>query len=493
MAIVHFQPEFRPALPLVIASKDYRDFRAGLVEMDRILMTTGIEDRFVSNRIASYEKPIKPKQLNRHCKTLHLALRHCILLGITGLAYRELAQRMADSHLFQWFTRTGFVDAVRPVSKSTIERFEKMFDADAVAELIHELNLAVADAAGARELLYRETALRFDEVFADTTCVKANIHFPVDWILLRDAARTLTAAIALIRKRGLRHRIGPPGQFIREMNKLCIEMTHTRKKKDAKKVRKKVFRRMKKLMKTIEGHARNYHALLENRWSETDWSELEAQLVLDRIQGILDQLPQAILQAHERIIGERRVANSEKILSLYEPDIHVLVRGKAGAEVEFGNGFYLAEQADGLIVDWDFMSGQPKADSKLVKPSLERLAENCAAPASYTGDRGFDSRANDLVLEELDIINGICPRSVPNLQEKLQDEGFCLLQKRRGGTEGRIGIFKNAYLGSPLRSKGFANRKTRIEWCILGHNLWKLARMAAQQLEEKETELAATG
>ncbi len=491
MDIIAFQPEFRPALPHIIASKDYREFRAALVEMDRILVATGLEDRVVSAQIASYEKPVKPRQLLRHCKTLHLALRHCVLLGITGLSYRELARRMADSHLFQWFTRTGFVDAVRPVSKSTIERFEKMFDTDMVASLIHELNLAVTDAAGAQELLYRETALRFDTIFADSTCVKANIHFPVDWVLLRDAARTLTAAIALIRKRGLKHRIGPPEKFIREMNKLCIEMTHTRKKKDAKKVRKKIFRRMKKLMKTIEGHAYNYHALLEGRWRETGWSELEAQVVLDRIKNILDQLPAAVGQAHERIIGERRVANSEKTLSLYEPDLHVLVRGKAGAEVEFGNGLYLAEQADGLIVDWDFMKDQPTADSQLVKPSVTRIVGRYGPLGSYTGDRGFDTKANDTVLEELEIINGICPRSAPKLQEKLEDENFCLLQKRRGGTEGRIGIFKNAYLGSPLRSKGFANRKIRVEWCILGHNLWKLAIMAAQKRAEIEEELAA--
>ncbi|NOY14317.1 MAG: hypothetical protein GXP51_11825, partial [Deltaproteobacteria bacterium] len=68
-------------------------------------------------------------------------------------------------------------------------------------------------------------------------------------------------------------------------------------------------------------------------------------------------------------------------------------------------------------------------------------------------------------------------------KERLEDDYFCQLQKRRGSTEARIGIFKNAYLGTPLRNKGFENRKTRIEWCILAHNLWKLARMAAQQRE----------
>lgn len=486
MSSINFQPEFRPALPCVFGAKDYRDFRATLVEMDRILTVSGIEDRFIERRLASYGEAVAPRQLQRHCKTLRLAFRHSILLAVTGLSFRALSQRLADSPLFQWFTRTGFLDAVRPVSKSTLERFEKMFSSDEIEELVHELNRSVADERGAQQLLYREACLRFDAIFADTTCVKANAHFPVDWVLLRDATRTLMQAIILIREQGLKHRMRTPEQFVRDMNKLCIEMTHTRKKKDAKKVRKKVFRRMKKLMKAIEGHARSYHDLLEVRWRETGWSELETQVVLERIQGILEQLPRAVHQAHERIIGERRVSNADKILSLYEPDIHVLVRGKAGAEVEFGNGLYLAEQADGLIIDWDFQKEQPVADSKLVKPSLQRITANYAAPNSYTGDRGFDAAANNLVLEELSIINGICPRSVPALEEKLEDETFCLLQKRRGSTEGRIGLFKNAYLGRPLRAKGYEHRKQRITWCILSHNLWKLATMAAQEKSKLE-------
>ena len=487
MSIITFHPEFRPALPCVFGSKDYREFRATLIEMDRILTVTGLEDHFIATRIASFKKPLSTRHYQRHCKTLRLALRHNLLLAITGLSFRKLSQRMADSHLFQWFTHTGFVDAVRPVSKSTLERFEKIFDADQVAELIHQLNHGVATELGAQELLYQEIALRFNEIFADSTCVKANIHFPVDWVLLRDAIRTLIQLITLIRQQGLRYRIGDPKQFIKNINKLCIEMTHTRKKKNAKKMRKIIFRKMKILTKTVKAHALNYHTLLEENWQKTEWSELETQVLLDRMKNIINQIDPAIEQAHERIIGERRVANGKKILSLYQQDLHVLVRGKAGAEVEFGNGLYLAEQMNGLIVDWDFMKDQPTADCKIVEPSLTRLKEQYGPTQSYTGDRGFDAAANDLVLEELGVINGICPRSVPALREKLEDERFCLLQTRRGATEGRIGIFKNAYLGSPLRSQGYEHRKIRITWCVLGHNLWKLATMAAQ----KRAELAA--
>ena len=55
--------------------------------------------------------------------------------------------------------------------------------------------------------------------------------------------------------------------------------------------------------------------------------------VLKRIDEVMTLLPRAQKQAHERIIGGRRVDNAEKILSLYEPDVHVIIRGKAGADV----------------------------------------------------------------------------------------------------------------------------------------------------------------
>ena len=42
-------------------------------------------------------------------------------------------------------------------------------------------------------------------------------------------------------------------------------------------------------------------------------------------------------RGYERIIGERKAPNAEKNLSVYEPEVHLIVRGKDGKEVEFGN------------------------------------------------------------------------------------------------------------------------------------------------------------
>lgn len=426
-----------------------------------------------------------------HAKTTRKALRHVILLSLIELPFREFARRLADSRLFQWFTSTEQVDGIRPVSKSTLERYEKMFSDEDVAKLVHELNCLAKNEETALTLFLQDEALDFNRVFADSTCIDANIHFPVDWVLLRDGVRTLINNVALIRKQGLLVRMSDPKDFKRRMNQLCIAMTHARYKKDSKRTRKRLLRKMKELSKTVSNHAKSHRDLLLANREKTDWSEAQAGQVLTRLQNILDQLPSAIHQAHERIIGERLIKNSEKILSFYEPNTHVVVRGKAGSNVEFGNGLYLAEQENGLIIDWKFIREQPPSDSKLVKESIAQTEKNYGKPQSFTADRGFHSKANTHLLDDLDIFNAICPRSVPELREKLKDDNFRQLQTRRASTEARVAILTNSYVGSPLRSRGFKNRNTRIGWSIFAHNLWKLAAMTAKRRQEISESLAA--
>lgn len=479
MENIALQDEFRPCVPTVFGPKDYREFRARLEEMDRILALSGLEHAFLTHHLEACPD-LPQSQWSRLFSTARKALRYNILLAITGDPFRDLARRVADSNLFLWFTFTSQIDAARPASKSAIERFSKMFPDGEVTRLIHDLNNAVGAEAHAAELLYSATEIRFDKIFADTTCVKANIHFPVDWVLLRDAVRTLIAAVKLIRQQGLMHRMPPPATFLAQINKLCMAMTQGRRKKDADKTRKSIFRRMRRLLKVVEEHGVRYRDMLDAHWKQTSWSELEKNGVINRMNNILQQLPQAIEQATKRLLAGESVENKDKILSLYEHDIHVLVRGKAGAEVEFGNALYLAEQQDGLIVDFMLIQGQPPADSKLVQDSLDRVQKNYGKPRSYTGDRGFSSKANKELLKKLGIDDAICPRSVPEMQERLKEPDFRKNQTRRASTEARISVMKNCYIGNPLRSKGFRNREVSVCWCVLAHNLWKISDMAVR-------------
>jgi hypothetical protein len=271
----------------------------------------------------------------------------------------------------------------------------------------------------------------------------------------------------------------PPECFITRINRLCIEMTHAGGKEDSQRRRKTTLRKMDRVVATVGAHARRYRALLDEQWEQTEWTRSQADQVLQRIDQVLEQLPKARKQARQRILSGQLVDNQEKILSLYEREIRVIVRKKAGAEVEFGNTFLLGENPQGLILNWELFRETAPADAKLLPRSVARMEIDFGAVLdALGGDRGFDSKANQQTLEDADIYNGVCPRSPHQLKARMRSWKFKKLQQRRGQTEGRVAILKNVFFGRPMRSKGFEHRELTVTWAVLTHNLWVMARMS---------------
>jgi len=328
------------------------------------------------------------------------------------------------------------------------------------------------------------------EYFFDSTCIKANIHFPTDWVLLRDAVRTLMKATLLIRRAGLLGRMRPPEEFLWRMNRLSMEMSQQARRAGSKKGRKRVLRAMKKLVGVVRNHARRHRQLLDTQWEQTHWSRPQAEQILRRIDGVLELLPRAQKQAHERIIGARQVRNADKILSLYEPEVRVIVRGKAGAEVEFGNTVLLGENQQGVILDYHMFRESAPADSQVLFGSLLRVHEGTGHHAgSVVTDRGFFSASNSRTLRENDTFDGLCPRGAVLLRQRMKEEKFARLQRRRAQTEARIGILKRNFLGRPMRAKGFEHRELALAWGVLTHNLWMLSRMRKKKRKKKSVPL----
>jgi hypothetical protein len=282
-----------------------------------------------------------------------------------------------------------------------------------------------------------------------------------------------------------------PESFLQRINRLRIEMSQQGRRAGSKKGRKRVLRKIKELVKVVRAHARRHRDRLDKEWSSTSWTRKEAEVVLRRMDGVLELLPQAQTQAHERIIGERPVPNEEKILSLYDTDVRVIVRGKAGAEVEFGNTVLMAENIQGVIVDYQMFQESAPSDSKLLFESLVRIREGTGrCVGAVVGDRGFHCAANSRALEETDTYDGLCPRNPRVLKERMKEKRFATLQRRRGQSEGRLGILKNVFLGRPMRAKGFAHRELGLGWGVLTHNLWMLARMS-EEARDREKQKAA--
>jgi hypothetical protein len=477
-----------PRLPTIEGNVDYRHFRDQLLQIDHLLLRSGLEHQFIATSVEDWlakrqpgSKPPSAKAQARfelHCRR---ALRCNIARVLLGESYRPFAARLADSPVLQYFCGLGEVDRVRVPSKSVLQRYDQWCPESRVRQLVAQL---LRTAHRQPETIALSEPLDLEAYFVDSCCVKANIHFPVDWVLLRDATRTLMKAVRLIRDQGLKHRMEEPEVFLRRMNRRCIEMAQARTKFESQRKRKKILRRIDRLVGIVRQHAVRYRALLDEKWEQTDWTRAQTEQVLRRMDQVLELLPKARKQARQRILQGEPMDNADKLLSLYEVDARVITRRKAEALVEFGNTLLLAENPQGLLLDWELFRETAPADARLLVRSLDRVQQIFGqAPKAAGSDRGFDSQPNQAALAEREIYNGLCPRSPKELARRNESWKFRRLQQRRAQTEARIAIFKNNFLGRPLRSKGFASRHLSVAWAVLTHNLWVLARL--RQVEIK--------
>lgn len=490
-------------IPPVSGNCEFDQFRDELIIMDDILCQSGIEQEVIDFVLESEQaksderrkeqneppKPLGQRAKDRHRDNARTLFRAALLRKKTREGLRVCCQLIAESPIRQWFCGINrFVEA-RIFSKSKLGDFENRLG----SELLNNVHTKLLSTSTSETTTVEETnqiglatPVSLDTWYVDSTCLEANIHFPVDWVLLVDITRTLMKAVAWIRRRGIVNRMPKsPKGFISDINRLAIAMSNCRRTKDAQKHRKQILREMKKLIKKASCHARKHAELLKQDMIQSGQDSLEAVGVLGRIKNIQDQVDYAVWQAHERIIGDRRVPNNQKILSVYEEDVHVIVRGKSNAEVEFGNKLFIAEQEDGLVVDYKLMKDKPVGDPASLLECMDKIAtELNLIPSVVTGDRGFDSPAVRSRLDKKSIYNAVACRSVPAMEVKLKDPTFRRHQKRRAQTEGRIAIIKG-FTSNPMLQRGFEHRNIHLGISVVSHNLWKLAVMRQQELRQE--------
>ncbi len=489
--LIPFPQELRPQLPTIVGNVDYLTLRQRLEQIDALLRESGVERDFVQRSLDQWnpegKQAVSVREQVKYQQRSRRALRCTILRTLLQADYRGFSRQLAGNPLYQWFCQVDALDVVRVPSKSELQRFAHWLPADPMRQVIDGLLKAAVEKP---RRLHLVEALDLEEFFLDSTCLKANIHFPTDWVLLRDGVRTLMKATLRIREAGLCARMESPEEFLRRMNRLAMEMSQQARRAGTQKGRKRVLRQMKRLVGVVRAHAQRHRDRLDRQWEQTDWTRPQAEQILRRLDGVLALLPQAQKQAHERIIGNRPVANADKILSLYEPEVRVIVRGKAGAEVEFGNTLLVGENRQGVILDYQLFRESAPADSQLVFGSLLRVYEGTGHHVgAVVSDRGFASAANSRTLREGGTFDGLCPRKPAELKQRMKEEKFARLQRRRAQTEARIGILKLNFLGRPLRAKGFAHRELALAWGVLTHNLWIFARM--RKIKKKAEPLRA--
>ena len=84
---------------------------------------------------------------------------------------------------------------------------------------------------------------------------------------------------------------------------------------------------------------------------------------------------------------------------MYDDNASLIVRGKSGAEVEFGNELLVSEQEDGLITAWKLYKAKT-SDTKKFNDIFDDMTSNGYHMEALVTDIGFYGKNNSKKLDD---------------------------------------------------------------------------------------------
>jgi transposase, IS5 family len=187
-----------------------------------------------------------------------------------------------------------------------------------------------------------------------------------------------------------------------------------------------------------------------------------------------------VAQAQTRLAGQTP-EGSTRLVSLHDPDARPIRKGRIDRPVEFGYKAQVADNDDGIILDYSVEYGAAPDGPQLV-PAIERIHRRAGRlPRAVTADRGYGLPAVERDLHDLGVRTVAIPRQAktsPTRKSTEHSRSFHRLVKWRTGSEGRISYLK----------RGYGWDRTRLDtkhgaaiWCGHGaftHNLIKISALA---------------
>jgi IS5 family transposase len=198
---------------------------------------------------------------------------------------------------------------------------------------------------------------------------------------------------------------------------------------------------------------------------------------------------QCVYKQQDGMYKDRRSRCDNRIVSISQPHVRPIVRGKAGKKTEFGAKISVS-MTDGLAfvdhIGWDAFN-----ESKDLKQQVEEYKQRYGYyPEAVLADQLYGSRENRKYLKEKGIrfggkALGRPPKETPENAERLQRERKqrILDSRERIPIEGKFGQGKNGYRLNYIRAKLQKTSEAWINCIFLVMNLKVLLRELYEKLK----------
>ena len=409
----------------------------------------------------------KGKDGRPHRFTSDQVLRIIISQNVEGASLREIVIRIDDSHFLRQFTRIGLGPMM---DYTTLDKLKNSIGPGTWKKV----NRRLAEYAVEEELISGER-LRMD-----TTVVETNIHRPTDSWLLWDIYRVLARLIGKARE------IDPEAVGTKRL--------HPRR---VKRLYSKITRKAKKKGTSVEGLKSLFRPLVEHvegiwvwagsvaeglRHSVRKGDPLQAaaaEALAEEIEHYRALGARGIDQARRRVLQGEKLTNDEKLFSIFEPHTELLIRGKAGKEVEFGHMIQIEQVRQKFITNYGVFEKKP-VEPRLLDPALQSHRKLFGEdPEELTADKGYDGgqEMRRRLREKIGTVSiAKKGRRTAEETEIEREPAFRHLQRFRAGVEGTISFLKRVLRLARCFNRGWEHFVSTVGATVFSHNLLVLAR-----------------
>ena len=311
------------------------------------------------------------------------------------------------------------------------------------------------------------------KVRADSFVIETNIHYPTESGLIWDGMRKI---IPLCAK--LASLLGEPGwrqaKHLKRRVKQCVREVSRISASKSPRVKATLNQAYAKLLELVG------HLMQRARALETKAQEAGAAIMLSSSLSHWITLTARVCDtAYRRTqIGER-VANEEKLFSLFETHTQLYRRGKAGQPNQFGRMALIYEDKAGFISHYHLMDREVSDQDVVVEQTrlVQKQHQDEIQEASF--DRGFHSEEIERELEE--IIENLClPPSHRNQYAQCMKTAplqFHRSRQSHPGIESAIGALQSGNGLERCRDKSEEGLERYLGFAILGRNMHVLGKL----------------
>lgn len=403
-------------------------------------------------------------------KSFRMALGALIIKERLGTSDAETVEQIRENLYLQFFLGLSeYIDSA-PFDSSMLVHFRKRLSLEFVGRISETIVLksedepCEAETQSQREASQREQDDDDDEpppnqgqLILDASCAPADIRYPTDLSLLNEAREGTEAIVDALYEQVRTVVSHKPRTYRKEARREYLSVTKQRK------VRGKTMRKaIRKQLGYVKRNLAHIDALVEAgaTLSALDKSLYRRLLVIAQLyrqqQSMYDQ------QQH-------RIDN--RIVSLSQPHIRPIVRGKAGTPVEFGAKFS-ASCVDGNVF-LERLSWESFNESEDLPTQVEQFKQRFGHyPESVHADQIYRTRANHLFCRERGIRLSGKPLGRPKVKDAVDTRKQVLADAAvRNQIEGKFGQGKRRFSLGRVMAKLAVTAECTIAITFLVMNL----------------------